>query len=123
MSCSTSTGSCGERELAGFLRERGWRAAKRGQQRSGLEQADVVDGPAGVHFEVKRVEKLNVWAAYEQAQRDAELSEEPVVAMRRNRSPWLAVVDLGVFLALLRAADRDEVRRVLRSWEIDQLLS
>lgn len=97
---SRQKGARGERELAGVLAEFGW-PARRGQQRSGVDQADVIDGPPGIHFECKRVESLNVWAAYAQAQRDAPNDHTPVVAMRRNKSPWLAVVDLRTLLRLL----------------------
>jgi len=100
---SRQKGARGERELAQVLSEFGW-PARRGQQRSGVDQADVIDGPPGVHFECKRVETLNVWSAYEQACRDAPAEHMPVVAMRRNKSPWLAVVDLRVFLRLLGGA-------------------
>ena len=63
----------------------------------------MIDGPPGVHFEVKRVENLNVWAAHEQATRDARDGEVPVVAMRRNRSSWLAVLPMHTLLLLLQA--------------------
>lgn len=99
---SRAKGAIGERELAALLRSLGCGDAKRGQQRSGLEQADVVDAGLGVHFECKRVEQLNVWRAFEQAQRDAPAGTVPVVAMRRNRGPWLATLDLRVLVVLLR---------------------
>jgi hypothetical protein len=91
----------GEREFAAELQKRGWIGAKRGQQRSGLEQADVVDGPPGIHWEVKRVQALNVGKAFEQATRDADGAETPVVAHRRNNAPWLVTLSLDAFLALL----------------------
>lgn len=71
----------------------------RGQQRSGLEQADVVGVWPGTHCEVKRVERLNIHDAVEQAERDAGECI-PFVLHRRNRKPWLVTVkldDLGAF--------------------------
>jgi hypothetical protein len=103
---SRSKGKRGELELSAVLREFGW-DARRGQQRSGLDQADVIDGPPGWHLECKRVENLNVWKAFEQAQRDCPDGSQPLVAMRRNRSPWLAVIDLRVLLALLAGVELD----------------
>lgn len=100
-----SKGAAGERELARYFRAYGYGGARRGQQRSGLDQADVIDGPPGVHFEVKRVEALNVWAAMAQALRDAPADTVPAVAMRRNRSPWLAVLSLDALLELVRFVD------------------
>lgn len=102
---SRRKGASGEREFAEELRRNGWPNARRGQQRSGVDQADVIDGPPGVHWEVKRVEALNVWKAMAQAQRDAPAGALPAVAMRRNNGAWLAVVPLDAFLALLRAAE------------------
>lgn len=98
---SREKGAKGEREFAEHLRARGWSGAKRGQQRSGLEQADVVDGPPGVHWEVKRVQALNVGKAFAQATRDAAPGQTPVVAHRRNNEPWLVTLGLEEFLALL----------------------
>lgn len=98
---SRSKGARGERLLAQFLRDHGYGDAKRGQQRSGLEQADVVDGPDGWHLECKWVEKLNIWNAVEQAKRDAK-DKNHVVAMKRNKSDWLAVLPLGQFVRMVR---------------------
>ncbi|QDP57847.1 MAG: putative protein D14 [Prokaryotic dsDNA virus sp.] len=102
---SRQKGARGERELASVLREEGWTGAMRGQQRSGCEQADVVGGPAGVHWEVKRVERLLLAKAVEQARRDARPGEVPIVAHRRSQEPWLATLDLKVLLRLLAWAE------------------
>lgn len=101
---SRRKGKQGELELAAVLREAGWPLARRGQQRSGVDQADVIDGPAGVHFEGKRVERLNPWKALAQARHDAPHGALPVVAARRNGSEWVAILDLRSFLGLLQAA-------------------
>jgi len=102
---SRAKGAAGEREFAAVLRAAGWPTARRGQQRSGLDQADVIDGPREVHWEVKRVEALSVWAAAAQAARDAGPGEVPVVAMRRNGGDWLAVVPLTFLLQVLALRD------------------
>lgn len=126
---SRRKGAVGEREFAEYLRLMGYPDARRGQQRSGLDQSDVIGGPAAVHFEVKRVEALNVWNAAEQARRDAPFGDAPVVAMRRNGDDgWLAVLPMPVLLhllklreqlhrdasALLRGVDADEWREAIR---------
>ena len=98
-------GKRGERELADQLRRWGWSAARRGQQRAGVDQADVIDGPVGVHFECKRVERLLLDKAFAQAVADAGPEKMPVVATRKNGSPWLAVLRLDDLLGLL--AERD----------------
>lgn len=106
---SRRKGAVGEREFADLLQKNGWPNARRGQQRSGVDQADVIDGPVGYHFEVKRVENLNVWKAMEQAERDAKPDVKlPVVAMRRNGTDWLAVLPMKELLHLLRWHERGQ---------------
>ncbi len=69
---SQRKGADGERELAMILRDRGY-DVERGGSLSYGEVPDLVGLP-GVHIEVKRVERLNVLAAMQQAIRDAENS-------------------------------------------------
>lgn len=97
-------GKRGELLFRDLLRSYGWDGAKRGQQRAGVDQPDVVGGPAGVHFEVKFVEKLNVGAAFDQAERDAG-AQMPVVAHKKSSKPWLVTLGAKEFLALLRSTD------------------
>lgn len=97
-------GKRGERELAAELRATGIEA-RRGQQFSGSNgDADVVSALPGVHWEVKRVERLNVLKAWKQAKRDC-ATATPVVAHRCNRSPWLVTLSLDDFLWLMRVDD------------------
>lgn len=99
---SREKGAAGERELAAALRAHGY-SARRGQQYCGTSgDADVVGLP-GVHIECKRVERLNIDAAMEQAARDARPGEIPAVFHRRNRRPWLVTVGLEDFLTLYKA--------------------
>lgn len=115
---SRTKGAAGEREFAVLLRERGYRSAKRGQQfRGGGDSPDVV-GIEGVHFEVKRSERFNLYDAVNQARRDADGHAlrwggvRPVVAHRCNatrktgdcRGEWLFVLGAEDFFALLAAA-------------------
>jgi len=97
---SRQKGAAGEREWAHWLNDHGLAvAARRGQQRSGLDQSDVIDGIPGTHPEVKRVEKLNIHSAMDQAVSDAG-DLIPYVAHRRNRGEWLVTVraeDLSAF--------------------------
>lgn len=102
---SRAKGAVGERELAEVLRAAGWPGARRGQQRSGLDQADVIGGPENVHLECKRVETLRLWPAIEQAARDAPAGTVPVVVHRRSRSGWVAILDLRALLSLLREVE------------------
>lgn len=96
---SRNKGAAGERELAGRLREYGYRC-RRGQQYSGANgDADVVGLP-GVHIECKRVEKLNLYEAMTQAVRDAKDGETPAVFHRKNNKEWLVTLKLDDFMNL-----------------------
>ena len=92
---SKAKGSAGERELCMWLTAHGY-PARRNEQRyiGGKGNADVVaEGLERYHFEVKRVERLNVPAAMQQAERDAD-GRIPAVVHRRNRAPWLITMRL-----------------------------
>lgn len=98
---SRTKGAAGERELAKILKSHGY-DCRRGQQYCGVNgDADVI-GLEGVHIECKRVEKLNIYTAMEQSQRDARDREVPVVMHRRNRKPWLVTMELESWLELYR---------------------
>lgn len=96
---SRNKGAAGERELAAKLREYGY-DCRRGQQYCGANgDADVVGLP-GVHIEVKRVEKLNLYNAMEQAVSDAIEGEIPAVFHRKNRHGWLVALRLEDFIKM-----------------------
>ena len=96
---SREKGKRGERELAKFLRYLGWNC-RRGQQYSGANgDADVV-GVDHMHIECKRVEKLNIEKAYDQAVRDARPDEIPVVMHKKNNGTWLATLSLEHFMQI-----------------------
>ncbi len=93
MVSSIQKGKRAERLFSAALRLLGF-TARRGQQFSGSpDSPDVVTNIEGVHFEVKHVEALNIWGALSQAERDAK-DNVPVVAFKRNRSPWYLALPL-----------------------------
>lgn len=55
------------------------------------------------HVETKRQEIARPWLWFEQAQAQAPPGTLPVVAFRRSRSPWLALVPLEDLLRELSA--------------------
>lgn len=85
---SRSKGQRGEREHAQWLRENLGVEAYRGRQYHGRPEAPDVVGIPGTHPEVKRVERLNVQKALEQATEDSGEDQVPYVAFRRNDEPW-----------------------------------
>lgn len=96
---SKRKGARGELELAHKLEEYGYNA-KRSVQYNGKDgQADVVGLPR-IHCEIKRVEKLNIYDAIEQAKRDAKNGDMPTVFHRKNRCNWLVTMELDEFMQL-----------------------
>lgn len=103
---SREKGKRGERELAKKLREYGYNC-RRGQQYSGIEGEDVVGLP-GIHIECKRVERLNIYDAMDQAKRDS-LKDGlplgynlPAVFHRKNNCGWLVTMELDDWIQLYR---------------------
>ena len=99
---SREKGKHGEREWASICRSYGYSDARRGQQFCGLEgDADVVGVP-GLHSEVKRVERLNIYDAMAQSTRGAKDGEIPIVAHRRNNCKWLVTMKADDFFKIYR---------------------
>ena len=98
---SQRKGAQGERELAKVLEAEGYP-----MQRGGPSFGTIPDlvGLPGIHVEVKRVERLNVSAAMQQAERDAIKFQDgdPAVFHRRNREPWLVTMRLTDWLKLYK---------------------
>lgn len=98
---SRAKGKAGELELAEFLRQHGAEARRGVQFKGGAGSPDVVTDIAGVHFECKRVEAGNLYTWMDQATRDAG-GQIPVVAHRKNRREWVAILPLAALLELLK---------------------
>ena len=101
---SRAKGKRGELALARKIREHGL-PARRGQQYSGANgDADVIGLP-GIHIECKLVERLNIWDAYDQANRDAKRGEIPIVCHKKNGTKWLVSMDLDDWLEMYKEAE------------------
>tara|TARA_B100001063_G_C16642612_1_gene491623 strand:+ start:75 stop:413 length:339 start_codon:yes stop_codon:yes gene_type:complete len=55
----------------------------------------------GFSVECKSVEKLNVWAAYEQASANSG-DHEPLLVMKKNRKKPLVVLDAETFIQIIK---------------------
>ena len=108
---SRTKGATGERELAKRLREYGYTSARRGQQYSGANgDADVLGLP-GIHIECKRVEKLNIYKAMEQAVNDAREKEAPTVFHRKNKKGWLVTMRFEDWMSLFQEARENQITK------------
>lgn len=93
-------GARAERLLAKALSDHGVNAS-RGFFVSG--QADVI-GVDGIHAEVKAVERLNVWAAMNQAEADAKKMQGgfPTVFHKRNYTGFLVTMKLADWIEMYK---------------------
>jgi len=102
---SRNKGANGERELARILSETfGLSDVKRGLVF--CHESDLI-GIKGIHVECKRVEKLNIDKAMEQAIAESEKRKDgvPTVFHRRNRKPWLVTMKLEDWIELYKGAN------------------
>ena len=95
-------GADGERELVGILQHEGYQVERGGSETYGTVP-DIVGLP-GIHIECKRVEKLNISEAMNQAARDAKRFQDgaPAVFHRRNRARWMVTMGLRDWLKLYK---------------------
>ena len=99
---SQRKGADGERELVSILQHEGYQVERGGSETYGTIP-DVVGLP-GIHIEVKRVERLNISDAMNQAARDSKKFQDgaPAVFHRRNRARWMVTMSLSDWLKLYR---------------------
>lgn len=100
---SRNKGKVGEREVRDLFRNAGFHASRGQQFRGGPDSPDVrvAEFEGQWHWEVKRVEKLNLRDAIDQAKQDAGPDQKYAVFHRRNNSPWLVTLPAEDFIGLL----------------------
>ena len=92
---SREKGKRGELELVRLFKENGYEARRTAQFCGKTGEAADVIGLPGISVECKRVEKLNIYDAITQAQRDAEAAgrgDLPAVFHRKNGCKWLVTM-------------------------------
>jgi Holliday junction resolvase len=83
---SKQKGKRSELSAKDLLRSHGF-AARRGQQFNGGQDAPDVISNFPWHIEAKYVEKLNIWAVLQQAEKECG-DRRPALFFKRNRSEW-----------------------------------
>ena len=97
---SKQKGKQGELQFVHLLKDNGY-DAHRSQQYSGANADADVESDLPFHFEVKRVEKLNIDKAMQQAINDSD-ERAPVVAHRKNRKDWLITMRFDDWIKLVK---------------------
>ncbi len=88
---SREKGKRGERMAAKELKKLGI-DARRAQQYCGeAGDADLITDVEKIHFEVKNVERLNLYDAIEQAEEDKRAGTVPVVLYKRNGKRFVVI--------------------------------
>ena len=95
-------GKRGELELVKKLKEYGYDKARRTAQYCGNtgDAADITGALDGIHIECKRVEKLNIYDAVNQAKRDAKGGLLPTLFHRKNNCEWLVTMPLDSWMRM-----------------------
>lgn len=104
---SRNKGRNGELEFSHECEKYGLMGVHRTAQTNGKLEQSLADceGLQGIHIEVKRVEKLNIDNAVDQAKRDLSTKKEkrfPVVFHRKNRKKWLATMEFQDWVELYK---------------------
>lgn len=102
---SKRKGAQGERELAKVLREYGFETRRTQQYAGGTEESADIVGLPYIHIECKRVEKLNLDEAMEQAYKDTNPTHGrefpmPAVFHRKNGKAWKVTMYLDDWMKL-----------------------
>lgn len=96
-------GVAGEREVAAMWQAAGFTV--RGLEATG-DHLVICGNGLTLHSEVKRQEVARPWAWMAQAEAEAPAGTVPVVAFRRNRSRWYAMMPLDELASLTAMAVR-----------------
>ena len=99
---SKQKGKRGERMFAQLCREHGYDVRRTAQYCGNTGEAADVIGLPGIHVEVKRVERLDLYAAIRQAKHDARPGEKPIVAHKRNNEVWYITMSAEDWFELYR---------------------
>lgn len=104
---SRKKGAEGEREFIRLHLAQHWPEAKRNLDQFGDQKQDCLEA-GGFHWQIKRTESFRLWDSIKQAEGEAYMGATPLVAFRRNHSPWYVVARAEFIVPLLAEADSGE---------------
>ena len=104
---SRDKGARYERHIAQVLRDHGYEAERGVQHQGGKDSPDVKHNMPNIHIEAKAVEKLNLWNALAQSERDAGENEIPIVVFKRNRSKDYVALSLQNFIEIFKKGEQN----------------
>lgn len=110
---SKRKGKIGELEVVNLLKAAGYNAHRSVQYCGAIGDApDVVVEGLPLHIEVKRVERLNLKQAYQQAVHDSKKNGNnvPVVFHRLSYQPWMVTLSAEDFLELCKKLYKGDVK-------------
>ena len=107
---SRNKGKRGELEWCKVVKSEGFEAFRGAQHagknlKTGVASPDVITPDLNIHYEVKRVERLNLDDALAQARRDANPGEIAAVSHRKNNGPWMVTMSSDDHFNLVRNSD------------------
>ena len=110
---SRDKGARFERQLAGILREWGYKAERTAQHSGKTGQAADVIGLPGIHIEAKHQERMSLYDWMAQAKRDAAAAGKgslPAVFHKKNHGEILVSMELADWM------------QIYREWEAGRIL-
>lgn len=112
---SKRKGKNGELEVANLLKKFGFNAHRSVQYKgcTGGDAPDVAVEGLPIYIEVKRIERLNLKKAYQQAVHDSKENgnnKTPVVFHRQSYQPWIVSLSAEDFLELCKKLYKGDVQ-------------
>lgn len=92
-----------------ILQEDDVRVTPSGVPGSDLQLSPLAKTLLPFNFEVKNVEKINIWNAIRQVEKRAKEDEIPLVVIKRNRTKAYACIDFISFLRLIKYKEKNDL--------------
>ncbi len=121
MTNSRRKGAAGEREACKALAEHLGLKPRRGQQRAGVDQADIIEHLGGTHCEVKRLKRIAALKYLRQAERDCGTDLPWAMVREDGDVEWTIMVRLKDLAAFIDKVETRHLLDELPSWRTENL--